>query len=42
MIRASGLVIRRYFKGITGQKNATDDDINAYYERLGECKGLVA
>lgn len=35
-------VIRRYFKEITGQENATDDDINAYYERFGECKGLVA
>lgn len=35
-------VTRRYFKEITGQKKATDDDINAYYERFGECKGLVA
>jgi 3-methyladenine DNA glycosylase/8-oxoguanine DNA glycosylase len=35
-------VMRRYFKEITGQQNATDDDINAYYERFGECKGLVA
>lgn len=35
-------VMRRYFKEITGQENATDDDINAYYERFGECKGLVA
>lgn len=35
-------VMRRYFKAISGQENATDDDINAYYERFGECKGLVA
>lgn len=35
-------VMRRYFKAIAGQENATDDDINAYYERFGECKGLVA
>lgn len=35
-------VMRRYFKEITGQQNATDDDINAYYERFGEFKGLVA
>jgi 3-methyladenine DNA glycosylase/8-oxoguanine DNA glycosylase len=35
-------VIRRYFKEITGQENATDDDINAYYARFGEFKGLVA
>jgi 3-methyladenine DNA glycosylase/8-oxoguanine DNA glycosylase len=35
-------VMRRYFKEITGQENATDDDINAYYERFGEWKGLVA
>lgn len=35
-------MIRRYFKEIAGQKNATDDDINAYYERFGEFKGLVA
>ncbi len=35
-------VIRRYFKEITGQKNATDDDIDAYYARFGEFKGLVA
>ena len=35
-------VMRRYFKEITGQENATDDDINAYYERFGEFKGLVA
>jgi 3-methyladenine DNA glycosylase/8-oxoguanine DNA glycosylase len=35
-------VIRRYFKEIAGQTNATDDDINAYYERFGEFKGLVA
>jgi 3-methyladenine DNA glycosylase/8-oxoguanine DNA glycosylase len=35
-------VMRRYFKEISGQEDATDDDINAYYERFGECKGLVA
>jgi 3-methyladenine DNA glycosylase/8-oxoguanine DNA glycosylase len=35
-------VIRRYFKEMTGQKNATDDDIDAYYARFGEFKGLVA
>ncbi|MBC8041941.1 MAG: hypothetical protein IAF08_00705 [Rhizobacter sp.] len=35
-------VMRRYFKEITGQAHATDDDINAYYDRFGECKGLVA
>jgi 3-methyladenine DNA glycosylase/8-oxoguanine DNA glycosylase len=35
-------VMRRYFKEIAGKENATDDDINAYYERFGECKGLVA
>lgn len=35
-------VMRRYFKAISGQENATDDDINAYYERFGECRGLVA
>jgi hypothetical protein len=35
-------VMRRYFKEITGQKNATDDDINAYYKRFGEFKDLVA
>jgi 3-methyladenine DNA glycosylase/8-oxoguanine DNA glycosylase len=35
-------VIRRYFKEIAGKENATDDDINAYYERFGEFKGLVA
>jgi 3-methyladenine DNA glycosylase/8-oxoguanine DNA glycosylase len=35
-------VMRRYFKEITGQKNATDDDINTYYERFGEYKGLIA
>jgi hypothetical protein len=34
--------MRRYFKEITGQKNATDDDINAYYKRFGEFKDLVA
>jgi 3-methyladenine DNA glycosylase/8-oxoguanine DNA glycosylase len=36
------IVMRRYFKEIAGQQNATDDDINTYYERFGECKGLVA
>ena len=35
-------VMRRYFKQIAGQQTATDDDINAYYERFGKCKGLVA
>jgi 3-methyladenine DNA glycosylase/8-oxoguanine DNA glycosylase len=35
-------VMRRYFKEITGHENATDDDINAYYERFGDCRGLVA
>jgi 3-methyladenine DNA glycosylase/8-oxoguanine DNA glycosylase len=35
-------VMRRYFKEIAGQQTATDEDINAYYERFGECKGLVA
>jgi 3-methyladenine DNA glycosylase/8-oxoguanine DNA glycosylase len=35
-------VMRRYFKEISGQEDATDNDINAYYERFGECKGLVA
>jgi 3-methyladenine DNA glycosylase/8-oxoguanine DNA glycosylase len=35
-------VIRHYFKVIAGQQNATDDDINAYYARFGEFKGLVA
>ncbi len=35
-------VMRRYFKEIAGKENATDDDINAYYERFGEYKGLVA
>ncbi len=35
-------VIRRYFKEIAGQENATDDDINTYYARFGGCKGLVA
>jgi 3-methyladenine DNA glycosylase/8-oxoguanine DNA glycosylase len=35
-------VICRYFKAIAGQANATDDDINAYYARFGEFKGLVA
>ncbi|MBC7972753.1 MAG: hypothetical protein H7Z11_21955 [Verrucomicrobia bacterium] len=36
------IVMRRYFKEITGQQNATDDDVNAYYERFSEFKGLVA
>ena len=35
-------VMRRYFKEIASKENATDDDINAYYERFGEFKGLVA
>jgi 3-methyladenine DNA glycosylase/8-oxoguanine DNA glycosylase len=35
-------VMRRYFKQIAAKENATDDDINAYYERFGKCKGLVA
>jgi 3-methyladenine DNA glycosylase/8-oxoguanine DNA glycosylase len=35
-------VMRRYFKEIAGKENATDEDINAYYERFGEFKGLVA
>lgn len=35
-------VMRLYFKEISGQDNATDSNINAYYERFGECKGMVA
>ncbi len=35
-------VIRRYFKEISGQENATDADINAYYEHFGEYKGMIA
>ena len=35
-------VMRRYFVEISGQENATDADINAYYERFGKCRGLVA
>lgn len=35
-------VMRRYFKEISGQEKASDAEINAYYERFGECKGLVA
>ena len=35
-------VLRRSFKEITGQADATDDDINAHYARFGACKGLVA
>ena len=35
-------VMRRYFKEISGREDATDDDINAHYERFGEFKGLVA
>jgi 3-methyladenine DNA glycosylase/8-oxoguanine DNA glycosylase len=35
-------VMRRYFKEIASKENATDEDINAYYERFGEFKGLVA
>ena len=35
-------VMRRYFKKIARKGNATDDDINSYYERFGEYKGLVA
>jgi 3-methyladenine DNA glycosylase/8-oxoguanine DNA glycosylase len=35
-------VMRRYFKEITGRRDATDADINAYYARFGECQGLVA
>ncbi len=35
-------VTRRYFKEISGQENATDADINAYYEHFGEYKGMVA
>jgi 3-methyladenine DNA glycosylase/8-oxoguanine DNA glycosylase len=35
-------VMRRYFKEITGQPDATDQDIQAYYARFGECQGLIA
>lgn len=35
-------VTRRYFREITGRADATDEDIEAYYERFGECKGMVA
>ncbi|WP_168733493.1 3-methyladenine DNA glycosylase [Deinococcus sp. Arct2-2] len=35
-------VMRRYFKEITGQHNATDHDIHAHYERFGAYQGLVA
>jgi 3-methyladenine DNA glycosylase/8-oxoguanine DNA glycosylase len=35
-------VMRRYFKEITGQPEATDADIEAHYARFGACQGLVA
>ena len=35
-------VLRRYFEQMTGQENATDKAVNAYYDRFGRFKGLVA
>lgn len=35
-------VMRRYFKEISGHENASDQDIDAYYQRFGDCRGLVA